>query len=94
MYIAVNRVAGPGAPTERVIEGFKHAAPHMKMFKGYLGLELWTGEDGSMQAISRWESKEALDEYLNSDMFKGHHGGSREETSKPGLVTYYEAQVI
>jgi heme-degrading monooxygenase HmoA len=94
MFIAVNTIAGPGG-NERVLQGFRHAAPAMKQFKGFLGLEIWTAPDGSLQAISRWTSKEALDEYLTNPLFGSHHGGaSREQTNAPAQVIYYNAEVI
>lgn len=42
MYIAVNRIAASEDQAQSMIEGFKHAAPAMKRFSGFLGLELWT----------------------------------------------------
>ena len=100
MLIAVNKVAGPDSNTEvrqRMIQGFTHAAPGMKQFKGYLGMELWTREDGTLLAISRWESKEALKEYTESPLFRSHHGGvaSSSETEQTNTgITYYEGQVL
>ena len=95
MYIAVNRIAAPRGQTQAMIEGFKHAAPGMKRFSGFLGLELWTAEDGSIHAVSRWASKEALDEYLKNDLFRQHHSGaSSEQMNVPNQVSYYSAEVL
>ena len=95
MYIAVNRIAAPEGQTQTMIEGFKHAAPGMKRFSGFLGLELWTAEDGSIHAVSRWASKEALDEYLKNDLFQQHHSGaSSEQMNIPNQVSYYSAEVL
>jgi heme-degrading monooxygenase HmoA len=95
MYIAVNRIVAPAGQVQATIEGFKHAAPAMKRFSGFLGLELWTAEDGAIQAVSRWASKEALDEYLKDDLFRRHHGGAgREQMDVPNQVSYYSAEVI
>ncbi|GCE10827.1 antibiotic biosynthesis monooxygenase family protein [Tengunoibacter tsumagoiensis] len=94
MFIAVNTIAGPGG-NERMLEGFKHATPAMKQFTGFLGLEIWTAPDGSMQAISRWTSKEALDEYIHNSLFRSHHGGaSGEQMNIPEQVFYYNAEVL
>ena len=57
MYIAVNCIAAPEGQKQAMIEGFRHAAPGMKRFSGFLGLELWTAEDGTINAVSRWASK-------------------------------------
>ncbi len=95
MYIAVTKIVVPADHLQAVVEGFKQAAPGMKRFSGFLGLELWTAEDGTIQAVSRWASKEALDEYLQHDLFMQHHGGaSSRQTNVPSQVSYYTAEVI
>lgn len=99
MLIAVNKVASASDSEEhkqRMIQGFTHAAPAMKQFKGYRGLELWTQEDGSILAVSRWESKEALKEYTENSMFRSHHGSgtSNNVEHKDSGVTYYEASIL
>jgi heme-degrading monooxygenase HmoA len=95
MYIAVNQIAAPAGQAQAMIEGFKHAAPGMKRFNGFLGLELWTAEDGTIHAVSRWASKEALDEYLKDDLFQHHHSGTTsEQRNVPNQVAYYSAEVL
>jgi heme-degrading monooxygenase HmoA len=95
MYIAVNRIAAPEDQTQAMIEGFKHAVPAMRRFTGFLGLELWTAEDGSIHAVSRWASKEALDEYLKNDLFRQHHSGAdSEQMNIPNQVSYYSAEIL
>jgi heme-degrading monooxygenase HmoA len=95
MYIAMNRIAAPGGHSQAMIEGFKHALPAMKRFNGFLGLELWTAEDGTVNAVSRWASKEALDEYLKNDLFKQHHSGTgSEQMNIPNQVSYFSAEVL
>lgn len=94
MFIAVNTIAGPGG-NEKMLQGFKHATPAMKQFQGFLGLEIWTAPDGSMQAVSRWTSQEALKEYTTNPLFNSHHGGaSGEQMNIPGQVSYYTAEVL
>ncbi|WP_371865754.1 hypothetical protein [Dictyobacter kobayashii] len=45
--------------------------------------------------MSRWESKEALDEYTKNDLFKQHHGGaSREQSQTPGQIAYYTGKIL
>jgi heme-degrading monooxygenase HmoA len=95
MYIAVNRIAAPEGQKQAMIEGFRHAAPGMKRFSGFLGLELWTAEDGTINAVSRWASKEALDEYLQNDLFRQHHSGaSNEQMNILNQVSYYSAEAL
>lgn len=95
MYIAMNKVAVPAAHRQAVIEAFERSAPEMKRFRGFLGLELWTDEDDTLYAISRWESREAMEEYTSNSLFKDHHGGSgNPQTARPDLVTHYNGKVV
>ncbi len=96
MYIVVNKIAVPVEHRQQMVEGFKHALPSMKRFSGFLGFELWTAEDGTVQAVSRWESKEAVDEYLQNDLFRQHHGGSasQQEDVSNQVTTRYTAEVL
>ncbi|GHO89193.1 antibiotic biosynthesis monooxygenase family protein [Dictyobacter formicarum] len=92
MFIAVNKVTVPAERQEAMMKGFEHAIPGMKQFKGFLGMELWVADDNTVLAVSRWESKEALEEYTNNDLFKQHHGGG--QSAAPGQVSYYNAKVL
>ncbi|GCF10752.1 antibiotic biosynthesis monooxygenase family protein [Dictyobacter arantiisoli] len=75
MLIAVNKIPTTSAEQrEAISKGFRHATPGMKQFKGFLGMELWTESDGTINAISRWESKAALEEYKSNPLFGQHHG--------------------
>jgi heme-degrading monooxygenase HmoA len=96
MLIVVNKVAVPASQRQAVIEGFEKAAPTMKQFKGFLGLEVWTAEDNSILAISRWESKAALEEYTSNPMFRSHHGGesSQQRGGSDQVTTYYTGHTI
>jgi heme-degrading monooxygenase HmoA len=105
MFIAVTRVKLPKEHLERMAEGFRRAAPDMRQFSGFLGLELWRSED-TLEAISRWESRQAMEVYSNSDLFRSHHGrptsgrpaGGGETTGQQGpgagQVAYYEGEVV
>ncbi|GHO44134.1 antibiotic biosynthesis monooxygenase family protein [Ktedonospora formicarum] len=90
MFVVVNKIAVPPERMQAMMEAFEREAPRMKHFKGYLGMELWKAEDNSVLAVSRWESREAVDEYTNHPMFKQHHG----DVSSQGGATYYEAKVL
>lgn len=89
MYIAVTKITAPKEALDRMVEGFRRAAPSMKSFPGCTGFELW--RDGDMlQAISRWESREAVEAYAKSDLFGRHHAGS----TGGGQVEYYDGEVL
>jgi heme-degrading monooxygenase HmoA len=97
MFIAVNKIAVPAAHREQMVAAFEKEAPNMKQFKGFLGLELWNAEDGSLLAVSRWESKEALSEYTSNPLFQAHHGGASNEQARQNPsanVQHYEARVL
>ncbi len=94
MYIVVNTISVPEEQRQAVIEGFKHALPGMKRFSGFLGFELWTAEDGSMQAVSRWESKEAVEEYLQNDLFQRHHSGVSSERMSIARPAHFTAEIL
>jgi len=93
MFIAVTHVKAPKEALERMMIGFRHAAPAMKQFSGFLGLELWRDED-SLRAVSRWESREAMEAYSKSDLFLAHHGGAPGAQGPGGQVEYYNGEVV
>lgn len=97
MFIAVNKIAVPAAHREQMVAAFEREAPKMKQFKGFLGLELWNAEDGSLMAVSRWESKEAINEYTSNPLFQAHHSGASHEQARQGHdgnTEYYEAKIL
>ncbi len=91
MLVIVNKIQVPAEHLQMALRGFEKAMPGMKQFNGFLGLELWTAEDGSVTAVSRWESEASLADYTNSDLFKQHHGGI---TSGAGQSTSYTAKIL
>jgi len=102
MYISVSRITGaPPQAVDRMVQGFRHGAPDLKQFKGFLGFELWRNESG-LEAVSRWESEAAMKEYTNSPAFTAHHGGPPSGGQQPagaqpgpsGSVFYYDAEVV
>ncbi len=95
MIIAVTRVSAPSERIERMAAGFRHAAPAMKQFPGCLGFELWLNDD-TLEAISRWESREAIRAYEQSPLFTAHHPGaaSGQGSAPGGQVEYFEAEVL
>jgi heme-degrading monooxygenase HmoA len=98
MFIAVTRVKLPKEAMERMADGFRKNAPDMKQFAGFLGLELWLSED-TLQAVSRWESREAMEAYSQSSAFHAHHGhgaGAQGAPQGPGAgsVEYYTGEVL
>ncbi|HLI88261.1 MAG TPA: antibiotic biosynthesis monooxygenase family protein [Ktedonobacteraceae bacterium] len=94
MIVAVNKIMAPEAHRQHIIEHFEREAPRMKQFKGFLGMEIWAGEDNTLQVISRWESKEAIEEYTRNPIFQEQHSNvSRERMNRPETA-YYTVKVL
>jgi heme-degrading monooxygenase HmoA len=91
MFIAVTRITAPPQAQERMVEGFRRGAPELKRFPGFLGFELWRN-DQTLEAVSRWESREAMQAYRDSPMFGSHHSGPG--ASQAGQVVSFDAEVV
>ena len=91
MFVAVTRISAPRAAQERMVEGFRRGGPELKHFPGFLGFELWRNED-TLEAISRWESREAMEEYRNSAMFGSHHGAPG--AGQAGTAVSFDAEIV
>jgi heme-degrading monooxygenase HmoA len=73
MFIAVTRIHAPKEAQERMADGFRRGGVELKRFPGFVGFELWRNDD-TLEAVSRWESREAMEAYRDSPMFGAHHG--------------------
>jgi heme-degrading monooxygenase HmoA len=93
MFIAVNKVAVPASQQERIKQEFERRAGDLKQLKGALGLELWTSDE-ALLVVSRWESKEAMDEYVNHPMFRRHHPNTSSGEAKQADFSFYSAEVL
>lgn len=98
MYIAVNRIAAPPEAMDRMTEGFRHNAESLKTFDGFIAFELWRGET-TLDAVSKWESREAFEVWRTSDNFLAAHAGARGGSQGAGQgggssVAYYEGEVM
>ena len=97
MFIAVTRVKLLRPALEHMAQAFRKNAADMKQFAGFLGLELWTNED-TLEAVSRWESREAMEAYSQSSAFQAHHGhgaaAGAPQGPGAGSVEYYTGEVL
>ena len=82
-FVAVTRIKAPRQAQERMIEGFRRGGPELKRFPGFLGFELWRNED-TLEAVSRWESRAAMEAYRSSPVFGAHHGSGASSGSGDG----------
>jgi heme-degrading monooxygenase HmoA len=98
MFIAVTTITAPSEALTRMAEAFRRSAPDLMQFAGFVGLELWRGE-GTLRAVSRWESRDAMAAYAASDTFHSHHGqaaGAQPSThgAATSHVEYYDGELI
>ncbi len=94
MFIAVNTIKADSDAIEQMKETFRTSAPDMQELDGFLGFELWQGDDGALLAISRWESKEAFDQYPGSEMFRRHHKNMARRDLESASLDFYGAEPI
>ena len=102
MFVAVNRITAPQQAMDRMVEGFRRNAESLKSFEGFIAFELWRGET-TLDAVSKWTSREAFDAWANSDSFLASHGFARGQGGQGGqpgtqgggaTVAYYEGEVM
>ncbi|WP_438020794.1 antibiotic biosynthesis monooxygenase family protein [Sorangium sp. So ce315] len=94
MFIVVNTITASAPALQAMVESFRRAAPEMRQFSGFLGLEIWL-DDGSLKAVSRWESREAFQEYPRSEVFRRHHRGmAGEQALRAAHITFYEGEIM
>ena len=82
----VNRIKAPDKETfSHIIERFKNRAGLVDRMPGFQGFELWANEEKlEILVITRWRSREDLENWVNSQEFKKAHeragtgGGSSE----------------
>jgi heme-degrading monooxygenase HmoA len=103
MFVAVNRIIAPPQAMDRMVEGFRGNAESLKQFAGFIAFELWRGES-HLEAVSKWDSREAFEAWANSDSFLASHGFARgqqggqqggQQSGQQGgaAVNYYEVVV-
>ncbi len=96
MFVTVTRVQLPKERLDRMAEAFRQGARDLKQFPGFLGFELWRNDD-TLEAVSRWESREAMEAYSRSDAFRAHHGRGATEGAAhpmPGQIEYFDGEVV
>lgn len=93
MFIAVNRINAPKEAMDRMTEGFRRNAASLKGFEGFIAFELWRGET-TLEAVSKWESREAFDVWRNSDNFLASHAGARGGQGSGSAAAFYEGEVV
>ena len=98
MFIAVTKIKAPAEALDRIAEAFRRSASDLMQFPGFVGLELWRSAD-TLEAISRWESREAMEAYSASSLFQAHHGRPADTSTAQGpgaagQIEFYEGELI
>ena len=96
MFVAVTKISNlPPQARDHMLAAFRKAAPDLKGFAGFLGFELWHNDD-TLEAVSRWESREAMEAYAKSGMFAAHHGPDTGAPATHGaaVIESYEGEVV
>ena len=84
MYVVMNELHVPKEGKEEMIRRFEKSAVNMEKVPGcleYLFLN-HVNEDGKQVVLTKWESKEAFQAWVESDSFKRAHQEKRESKSK------------
>lgn len=64
---------------------------HVHRAEGFAGFELLRRDrDGEYVVLSKWESREAFDSWVNSDLFKLSHRHADGELAQGSEVRHYE----
>ncbi|HTI15688.1 MAG TPA: antibiotic biosynthesis monooxygenase family protein [Dictyobacter sp.] len=96
MFIATNTLEIPVDQQTRMITALEKAAPSLKQFAGFISFEFWINQQNStMLTVSHWETKEAYDTYMCSEMFSLHHGGmTSEQAQSQAHISYYTGKKL
>ncbi|MBM7644533.1 heme-degrading monooxygenase HmoA [Scopulibacillus daqui] len=91
MFVSVNTIPVPHQDmVSRMEENFKKSVSDLHKIDGFIRFELWK-QEGQVKAVSYWETKEAFDNYINSEDFQKHHHESSGNKNQ-AQVEYYEAK--
>jgi heme-degrading monooxygenase HmoA len=91
VWIVTNTLNVPPEAADHVVEAFRRNEDDMKTFEGFLGVEIWRREDGTLLAVTRWTSKAAFEKYPQSEAFRRHHAGAQPSAGGPPQVLQYES---
>ena len=89
----VNRIKAPDRETfNHIIERFKNRAGLVDRMPGFQGFELWANEEKlEILVITRWRSKEDMENWVNSQEFrKAHERASTGGRSSESEGTVYD----
>lgn len=91
MVVVMNVVHVDEERREAFEAAFLNRESHVDKAEGFAGFELLRrDQDGEYLVISRWQSQEAFDAWVNSDLFKLAHRHADGELAHGSEVRNYE----
>lgn len=91
MVVVMNVVHVDEERREAFESAFRNRESHVDKAEGFAGFELMRrDQDGEYLVISRWESQEAFDGWVKSDLFKQAHRHADGELAHGAEVRTYE----
>lgn len=77
MIVITNRLPVKEGRADEVVERFSVNRGNVQDFPGFVSMEVLRSEDATeVLVITRWESREAFDSWVNSDSFRAAHNQS------------------
>lgn len=91
MYLVMNVVHVKEERREAFEQAFLRRESHVHKAEGFAGFELLRrDQDGEYVVLSRWESKEAFQGWVTSDLFKMSHRHADGELAHGSEVRNYD----
>lgn len=92
MIAITNRLPVKEDRADEVVERFSGNRGNVQNFPGFVSMEVLRSQDADeVLVITRWESREAFDRWVQSDSFKAAHGqGNGEQllSGRPQMGSY------
>lgn len=77
MIAIFNHLPVKEGAADQIVERFARSRGNVQDFSGFVSMEVLRSEaEDEVLVITRWESREAFDEWVASDAFKEAHGRS------------------
>lgn len=91
MYVVMNVVSVKDENAEAFEAQFLNRESHLHKAEGFAGFELLRRDcEGEYIVLSRWESREAFENWRNSDLFKMSHRHAKGELAFNSRVRNYD----
>jgi heme-degrading monooxygenase HmoA len=90
VVVVINRLQVPAGYEGRLEEGFRRSSG-LAGFPGFGGFELLRNQaGGEYLVVTRWESREAFERWLQSESFQRAHERTNPESGVTSTLAVYE----